>query len=32
MYEMCFSLYLIIYFYLALINNFKYDKKIINSF
>ena len=29
MYEMCFSFYLIIYFYLALINNFIYDKKII---
>ncbi len=32
MYEMCFSFYLIIYFYLALINNFIYDKKIIIHF
>ena len=33
MYEMCFSFYLIIDFYLALINNFKYMiKKIIIHF
>ena len=32
MYEMCFSFYFIIDFYLALINNFIYDKKIIIHF